>query len=148
VNAAVVFDFSKRLNRILEVDPDRRIARVQPGVICDELADAVTPFGLTFPPDPATHDRCTLGGMIGNNSCGTHSVLGGKTVDNVISMDVVTADGHRMTVGRTPPDALTALQAEPGRIGDIYRALDGLIQRYFDTRASAAALRDDGRASG
>jgi FAD/FMN-containing dehydrogenase/Fe-S oxidoreductase len=130
VNAAVVIDFSKRVNRVVEVDPDRRIARVQPGVICDELRDAVEPFGLMFAPDPATHDRCTLGGMIGNNSCGTHSVLGGKTVDNVISMDVVTVDGHRMTVGRTPPEALSALRAESGRTGEIYRGLDDLIHRY------------------
>ncbi|TSE01474.1 FAD-binding protein [Skermania sp. ID1734] len=132
VNSAVVFDFSKHFNRILEIDPHRRIARVQPGVICDELRDAAKPFGLTFAPDPATHDRCTLGGMIGNNSCGTHSVFGGKTVDNVVSMDVVTVDGHRMTVGRTPPDALTALCSEPGRRGEIYRQLADLARRYAD----------------
>lgn len=132
VNAAVVFDFSKRLNRIVEIDPARRIARVQPGVVCDELREAAEPFGLTFAPDPATHDRCTLGGMIGNNSCGTHSVVGGKTVDNVITMDVVTVDGHRMTVGRTPPEALAALRAQPDRCGDIYRRLDDLIQRYAE----------------
>ncbi|WP_225732009.1 MULTISPECIES: FAD-binding and (Fe-S)-binding domain-containing protein [unclassified Nocardia] len=130
VNAAVVFDFSKYLNSILEIDPDRRLARVQPGVICDELRSAAAPFGLTFAPDPATHDRCTIGGMIGNNSCGTHSVLGGKTVDNVLSMTVLTADGTEFTVGPTPPAELAARQREPGRTGDIYRALTELRDEY------------------
>lgn len=72
VNAAVVFDFSKYMNRIVTLDPVRRQARVQPGVICDHLRDAAEEHGLTFGPDPATHDHATLGGMIGNNSCGTH----------------------------------------------------------------------------
>ena len=82
VNTAVVLDFM-HLNRILEIDPDARTARVEPGVICDALRDAAAPHGLTFGPDPSTHNRCTLGGMIGNNACGSHSVAWGKTVDNV-----------------------------------------------------------------
>ena len=79
VNTAVLIDFSKYLNRILSLDPVDKTARVQPGVICDQLRDAANQYGLTFAPDPATHDHNTLGGMIGNNSCGTHSVFGGKT---------------------------------------------------------------------
>ena len=75
VNQAVVFDISRYMNAIVELDPRRRQARVQPGVICDELKDAAETHRLTFGPDPATHDHATLGGMIGNNSCGTHSVL-------------------------------------------------------------------------
>ena len=104
VNAAVVFDFSKYMHQIVSLDAGTRTARVQPGVICDQLRGAAGEHGLTFSVDPATHDRCTLGGMIGNNSCGTHSVMGGKTVDNVIELDVVTYDGTRMTVGPTSPE--------------------------------------------
>ena len=77
-NVAVVLDFSKYMANILEVDPARRIARVQPGVILDNLRNAAEKHRLTFGPDPATHDRCTLGGMIGNNSCGVHSVMAGR----------------------------------------------------------------------
>jgi FAD/FMN-containing dehydrogenase len=83
VNVAVVLDCSKYLNRVLEVDPVQRSARVEPGVVCDALRDAAEVHALTFGPDPATHSRCTLGGMIGNNSCGAHSVMAGKTVENV-----------------------------------------------------------------
>jgi FAD/FMN-containing dehydrogenase/Fe-S oxidoreductase len=127
VNAGVVFDFSKYMNSIVDIDLVRQVARVQPGVICDELRDAAGEHGLTFAPDPATHDRCTLGGMIGNNSCGTHSILGGKTVDNVVSLDVVTYDGTRMTVGQVPDDE----RGWPaGRLGEIYRDLLTLRNHY------------------
>ena len=93
VNTAVVLDFRRHLNRVLEIDPEAGTARVQPGVVLDVLRDAARPHGLTFGPDPATHSRCTLGGMIGNNSCGSHSVAWGKTVDNVHSLDVLTYRG-------------------------------------------------------
>jgi FAD/FMN-containing dehydrogenase/Fe-S oxidoreductase len=129
VGSGVVFDFSKYMNNVLEVDPRRRRARVQPGVICDQLRAAAGEHGLTFAPDPATHDRCTLGGMIGNNSCGTHSVLGGKTVDNVLSLDVVTYDGIRLTVGPADEDEVRRRCAVPGREGQIYRDLVALGER-------------------
>jgi FAD/FMN-containing dehydrogenase/Fe-S oxidoreductase len=113
VNTAVVLDF-RHLDKILEIDPDARTARVQPGVICDSLRDAARPHGLTFGPDPSTHNRCTLGGMIGNNACGSHSVAWGKTVDNVHALDVLTYRGERLTIGTGGvggpiPDALRAL---------------------------------------
>jgi FAD/FMN-containing dehydrogenase/Fe-S oxidoreductase len=130
VNAAVVVDFSKYMNKIVEMDPDQRTARVQPGVICDQLRDAASVHGLTFAVDPATHDRCTLGGMIGNNSCGTHSVMGGKTVDNVIELDVVTYDGTRMTVGATGSEQYQRILAGGGRQAEIHRALADLAARY------------------
>ncbi len=95
-NVAVVLDYSKYLNRILEVDPDRRRARVQPGVVLDDLRAAAERHHLTFGPDPATHSHCTLGGMLGNNSCGVHSVLAGKTVDNTHSLDVLTYRSPRI----------------------------------------------------
>src|SRR5437667_8032043 len=100
-NVAVVMDMSKSLNRILEINPQGRTARVEPGVILDHLRQEAEKYGLTFGPDPATHSRCTLGGMIGNNSCGVHAVAWGKTVDNVESLKVLTYDGLTLDVGQT-----------------------------------------------
>jgi FAD/FMN-containing dehydrogenase/Fe-S oxidoreductase len=99
-NVAVILDFSKYMNKILEIDPVRRIARVQPGVVLDTLRAAAEKHYLTFAPDPATHDRCTLGGMIGNNSCGVHSVMAGKTDDNIEVLEILTYDGTRLIVGQ------------------------------------------------
>src|SRR5271170_2051370 len=100
-NVAVVFDFTKYMNRILELDPKQGFARVQPGVVLDTLRNQAEIYKLTFAPDPSTHNRCTIGGMIGNNSCGTHSLLGGKTVDNVEELRILLYDGTEMTVGAT-----------------------------------------------
>jgi FAD/FMN-containing dehydrogenase/Fe-S oxidoreductase len=99
-NVAVILDFSRYMSKILEIDPARRLARVQPGVVLDRLRDAAEKHHLTFAPDPATHGRCTLGGMIGNNSCGVHSVMAGKTDDNIEELDIVTYDGIRLRVGK------------------------------------------------
>src|ERR1039458_596444 len=96
-NVAVILDFSKYMSRILEIDPTRRIARVQPGLVLDTLRNAAEKHHLTFAPDPASHDRCTIGGMIGNNSCGVHSVMAGKTDDNIEELEAVTYDGTRLT---------------------------------------------------
>ena len=89
VNVAVLLDFSKYMNRIVEMNPDQKYARVQPGIVLDELRKAAGKHGLTFGPDPATHSRNTLGGMIGNNSCGIHSMMAGETVDNIDELDIV-----------------------------------------------------------
>jgi FAD/FMN-containing dehydrogenase/Fe-S oxidoreductase len=131
-NVAVVFDFTKYMNRILEIDPVRRFARVQPGVVLDSLRDAAEAHRLTFGPDPSTHSRCTLGGMIGNNSCGTHSLLAGKTVDNVEELSILLYDGTRLTVGATDPAAVNAIVRDGGRRGEIYAKLQGLRERYGD----------------
>jgi len=106
-----VFDYSKYYNEIVDLDPDARCARVQPGVICDQLRNAAEEFNLTYGPDPATHEYCTFGGMLGNNSCGTHSLMAGKTSDNVIELDVVLYDGTRMTVGETSDEELERRRA-------------------------------------
>jgi FAD/FMN-containing dehydrogenase/Fe-S oxidoreductase len=98
-NVAVILDFSKHMANILEIDPAQRVARVQPGVVLDTLRNAAEKYHLTFGPDPATHDRCTIGGMIGNNSCGVHSVMAGKTDENIEALQVITYDGTRLTVG-------------------------------------------------
>ncbi len=99
-NVAVVLDFSKYMAKIVEIDPARRMARVQPGVVLDNLRNAAETHHLTFAPDPASHDRCTIGGMIGNNSCGVHSVMAGKTDDNIEELEIVTYDGVQMRVGQ------------------------------------------------
>jgi FAD/FMN-containing dehydrogenase len=129
-NVAVVVDFSKFLNRLVWLDSQRKLAHVEPGLIYDALNEATAKHRLTFPPDPATHQYCTLGGMIGNNSCGVHSVMGGRTVDNVEELDVLTYDGLRMRVGRTSDAELERIIAEGGRRGEIYRKLRDLRDRY------------------
>jgi FAD/FMN-containing dehydrogenase len=131
-NVAVVLDFSKYMAGILEIDPHRRIARVQPGVILDHLRNAAEKFHLTFGPDPATHDRCTLGGMIGNNSCGVHSVMAGKTDDNIESLDVLTYDGLRMKVAETSDQELEHIIRQGGRRGEIYAGLKSIRDKYAD----------------
>ncbi|HVY58776.1 MAG TPA: FAD-binding and (Fe-S)-binding domain-containing protein [Xanthobacteraceae bacterium] len=131
-NVAVLIDFSKYLHNVLDIDPERRLARVQPGCVLDELRNAAEKHHLTFGPDPATHDHNTLGGMLGNNSCGVHSVMAGRTSDNVRALDVLTYDGLHMEVGPTSEDQLRALISQPGRRGEIYRSLDDFRRRYGD----------------
>ncbi len=129
-NTAVILDFSRHLRNILALDPHARTAVVEPGIVLDRVREAAEHFDLTFAPDPATHSRCTLGGMIGNNSCGTHSLLGGKTVDNIESMEILLYDGTRMTVGATSEDELAAIVAAGGRKGEIYAGLKSIRDRY------------------
>jgi FAD/FMN-containing dehydrogenase/Fe-S oxidoreductase len=131
-NVAVVVDHSKHLNRILELDPAQRMARVEPGCVLDDLRDAAERHHLTFGPDPSTHDHNTLGGMLGNNSCGVHSVYAGRTADNVRALEVLTYDGLRLRVRPTGEEELRAVVAEGGRRGEIYRRLDALRRRYGD----------------
>ncbi|MEQ7009094.1 FAD-binding and (Fe-S)-binding domain-containing protein [Actinopolymorpha sp. B17G11] len=130
VNTAVVLDFSRHLNAIVDIDPDTRKARVQPGVVLDDLRAAARPHGLTFGPDPSTHSRCTLGGMIGNNACGAHSVAWGKTVDNVATLRVALLDGTQLTVGPTSDADLARLTSADGRIGRLYRDLVAIRDRH------------------
>jgi FAD/FMN-containing dehydrogenase/Fe-S oxidoreductase len=129
-NTAVVLDFSKYMAEILEIDPVRRIARVQPGVVLDHLRNAAEKYHLTFAPDPATHSRCTLGGMIGNNSCGVHSVMAGKTDENIEQLEILTYDGLRLKVGATGEKELESIIAEGGRRAEIYSGLKTIGERY------------------
>ncbi|MEU3073256.1 FAD-binding and (Fe-S)-binding domain-containing protein [Streptomyces laurentii] len=96
----VVLDLTRHLRGVVSLDPEARTAVVRPGLVLDRLRDAARPYGLTFGPDPSTHSRCTLGGMIGNNACGAHSVAWGTTADNVRGLDVATYDGRRLRLGR------------------------------------------------
>src|SRR6185437_5996142 len=129
-NVAVVIDWSKYLNNVLELNPQEKYARVQPGTICDTLRNAATPFTLTWGPDPATHNHCTFGGMLGNNSCGVHAQMAGKAGENVEAMDLVLYDGTQMTVGWMDNEQLEAKISLGGREGEIYARLKSLRDRY------------------
>ena len=129
-NVAVVLDFSKYMRSILALDPETRLAKVEPGIVLDRVREAAELHHLTFAPDPATHSRCTLGGMIGNNSCGTHALMGGKTVDNIHSLDVLLYDGTRLTVGATSEEEFQRVIAAGGRPAQIYRGLDRIRNAY------------------
>jgi len=131
-NDGVVLDFSRHLTRILNIDAEQRVALVEPGVVLDDLRAAAEEHGLTFGPDPATHSHCTLGGMIGNNSCGVHSILAGRTSDNVEALEVLTYDGTRMWVGATSDKQYAAILPAGGRRAEIYRGLRDLRDRYAE----------------
>jgi FAD/FMN-containing dehydrogenase/Fe-S oxidoreductase len=131
-NVAVVLDFTKYLNKLIELDPQRKTARVQPGIVLDWLRNEAERHHLTFGPDPATHNHNTLGGMIGNNSCGTHSVMAGKTEENVVDLDVLTYDGLRMRVGATTDQERERIIGAGGRRGEIYAGLKRIADRYGD----------------
>ncbi|MGC1467671.1 MAG: FAD-binding and (Fe-S)-binding domain-containing protein, partial [Pseudolabrys sp.] len=131
-NVAVLIDFSKYLSRALSIDAHNRIAEVEPGCVLDTLRKAAERHKLTFGPDPATHDHNTLGGMLGNNSCGVHSIMAGRTSDNVESLEIITYDGERMTVGPTSEEELHAIVAAGGRRAEIYSALDAFRRKYGD----------------
>jgi FAD/FMN-containing dehydrogenase/Fe-S oxidoreductase len=133
-NVAVVLDFSKYMNGLVDLDVDGKRARVQPGIINDELRDAAVDRGLTFPADPATHAWATIGGAIGNNSCGTHTLIEppGRTSDFVEELDILLYDGTRMRVGATSEQELERIIAAGGRKGEIYSKLRDLRDRYAD----------------
>ena len=137
-NVAVVIDNSKYFNRILDLDVEARRARVEPGLVLDDLRSAADQHGLTYGPDPATHNRCTLGGMLGNNSCGVHSVMaefyghGPMTVDQVDELEVLTYDGARFTVKATDDAEYEQIIRAGGRKGEIHAALRDLRDRHAD----------------
>ncbi|WP_367318472.1 FAD-binding and (Fe-S)-binding domain-containing protein [Streptomyces sp. HUAS ZL42] len=130
VGPGVVLDFSRYMNRILDIDPVARTARVEAGVILDALRSAAALHGLTFGPDPSSHSRCTLGGMIGNDACGNRSVRHGRTSAHIEVLEIVTADGVRAVADRTglraaDPDDTDAVQRIAGLEADVRRLIDG-----------------------
>ncbi|MBQ0998946.1 FAD-binding and (Fe-S)-binding domain-containing protein [Streptomyces sp. RK62] len=140
----VVLDFTRHMDRLVSLDPETRTAVVQPGLVLDRLQEAAAPHGLRFGPDPATHSRCTLGGMIGNNSCGAHSVAWGTTADSVRELDVLSARGERLRLGRDwagAPDGLRALVE-----GDLSRLRTGFpeLPRRISGYALDALLPEHG----
>lgn len=131
-NTAVVMDMSKYLGRILKIEPEQRRALVEPGCVLDELREDAERYHLTFGPDPATHDHNTLGGMIGNNSCGIHALMAGRTADNVDELDILTYDGLRLRVGPTAEEELESIIRQGGRRGEIYAGLRKIRDQYAD----------------
>jgi FAD/FMN-containing dehydrogenase/Fe-S oxidoreductase len=131
-NAAILIEYSKYLHHIVELDAQKKRARVQPGLVLDDLRDEAEKHDLTFGPDPATHKWCTLGGMIGNNSCGVHSVMAGRTADNIESLEILTYEGDRFTVGKTSPEEFERIQREGGRKAEIYAKIKALVDKYAD----------------
>ncbi|SKA11668.1 FAD-binding and (Fe-S)-binding domain-containing protein [Novilysobacter spongiicola] len=131
-NTAVVLDYSKWCNRIVDIDAEAGTALVEPGCVLDQLRDATAEHGLTFGPDPSTHAHNTLGGMIGNNSCGVHSVTTGRTADNIVALEVLTYDGARFWVGGEDGDEVAEHAGTDGRKGEIYQGLQRLRERYAD----------------
>ncbi|HTW94659.1 MAG TPA: FAD-binding and (Fe-S)-binding domain-containing protein [Tepidisphaeraceae bacterium] len=138
-NVAVVMDYSKYMHKVVQIDAEHRLGHVQPGCVLDDFREtARKQAGLFFGPDPATHSRCTIGGMLGNNSCGSHSLLcknhglGVRTSDNTHELEVLLYDGTRLRVGPTPPDELDSIIRTGGRRGEIYAALKSLVDRYGD----------------
>ncbi|MGW5665874.1 FAD-binding and (Fe-S)-binding domain-containing protein [Streptomyces sp. NPDC003758] len=129
VGPGVVLDFSRYMNRILDIDPVARTARVQSGVVLDALRSATALHGLTFGPDPSSHSRCTLGGMIGNDACGNRSVRHGRTSSHIEALEIVTADGVRAVADRTglraaDPNDTDAVQRVARVEADVRRLID------------------------
>ncbi len=134
-NVAIVIDWSKYMHGVLDLEPGERWARVLPGTVCDELRDAAlqqTNRKLTWGPDPATHNHCSFGGMIGNNSCGAHAQMSGKTDNNIEELEVLLYDGTRLTLGWMNDADGDKLIRGGGRVGDLYRNLRSLRDRYAD----------------
>ena len=137
-NVAVLIDFSKYLNKVTKIDEKNKLGMVQPGCVLDDLRGAAEKHRLTFGPDPATHTHNTLGGMIGNDSCGVHSVMaaflggGARTADNIEEMEILLYDGTRMKVGKTSEAELEKIIAGGGRRGEIYEKLKNLRDRHAD----------------
>nr|WP_255429941.1 FAD-binding and (Fe-S)-binding domain-containing protein [Streptomonospora sp. PA3] len=129
VGEAVVLDFSRHMNRVLELRPEERRARVQPGLVQDELNAAAAPHGMFFAPDTSTGNRATLGGMIGNNSCGSRSAAYGMTIDHVHTLDAILADGAHVRLGPADPGVVAAKAARSDLEGRIYRELPALAER-------------------
>ncbi|MQA00187.1 MAG: FAD-binding protein [Dehalococcoidia bacterium] len=132
VNHAVVLDLSRHMDRVLEVNVEERWARVQPGVVLANLNRALRTTGLQYAVDPATQNRATIGGGIGNNSCGSHSVRYGKTIDQVLAVDVVLSDGSRTSFERLDGTALEAKLDLPGIEGDLYRGVRRIADEHRD----------------
>ncbi len=136
VGHAVVMDLSRHLRSIIEIDAEQRVARVQPGVVQEQLNLAARPHGLMFGPDTSTSNRATLGGMIGNNSAGSHSVRYGMTIDHVLALDVVLSDASQSRFGPLTEQQLLSRAAAPTLDGAICRELPRLARRH---RAAIAA---------
>src|SRR5438132_13462014 len=130
VNRAVVMDFSRFMNNVLEVNEEELWARVQPGLVQDELNHHVRSMGLLFGPDTSTSNRATLGGMMGNNSGGSHSLAYGLTVDHVLEIHALLADGSEVVFGELTPAEFEAKCRLSGLEGQVYREVAAIRETY------------------
>ncbi|MGB3374995.1 MAG: FAD-binding and (Fe-S)-binding domain-containing protein [Microbacterium sp.] len=144
IGPGIVMDFSRNLNRILELDAGHRTARVQPGVVMGALQRAAAPHGLRFGPDPSTWARCTIGGMIGNNACGSHSLQFGRTADNVVDLDVIDGTGRRFSTN-SGFDAVPGLEEFTRRRLGIIRTELGRFGRQVSGYSLEHLLPENGR---
>lgn len=128
IGAGVILDCSKYFNEVLEINPSERWVRVRPGCVLDELNLQVRPHGLLFAPDISTASRATIGGMVANNSSGTHSIIHGKTIDHVLELRVLLADGSILHARPLDPGELEATCQQADRAGECYRTLRSLGQ--------------------
>src|SRR6185437_213626 len=138
-NVAVVMDMTKYYNRVLKIDKEKKTVTVQPGIVLDEMRKATKrEANLTFGPDPATHSHCAIGGMLGNDSCGIHSVMaqfygyGARTADNTQSLTILTYDCIKMKVGPTSDEEFKKIIKEGGRRAEIYQQLKDLTDKHAD----------------
>ena len=129
VGQSMILDFSKYMNQLLEVNAEEKWARVQPGLVRDELNELLKPYGLHFAPDPATSSRANVGGMMGNNSSGTKSILYGKTVDHILEMEVLLSDGTQLHLHNLSPDEYEQKAGQDSREGEIYRRIKAILYR-------------------
>jgi FAD/FMN-containing dehydrogenase/Fe-S oxidoreductase len=130
IGPGLVIDFNRHMHHIIDIDPEAGWVRAEPGVVCDQLNAALRPHGLMFAPDPASSNRATVGGMLGNNAAGAHSLRYGMTADHVLEVDAFLADGTSVRLGPQAPDELATLRTGVGRLGQIYRGLARLVEQH------------------
>ncbi|WP_380160486.1 FAD-binding and (Fe-S)-binding domain-containing protein [Kineococcus sp. R86509] len=148
IGEGVVLDFSRHLHRVLEIDPETMTALIEPGVILDDLQRQAAPLGLRFGPDPSTHARCTVGGMIGNDACGSHALAYGRTSHNVVALEVLDGHGRRYWTDAPPADLLAELQAVASRHLGIIRTSFATFGRQVSGYALEHLLPETGGPTG
>ncbi|WP_432514473.1 FAD-binding and (Fe-S)-binding domain-containing protein [Kineococcus sp. SYSU DK001] len=148
IGPGVVLDFSRHLNRVLEIDPESMTALIEPGVILDDLQRQAAPRGLRFGPDPSTHARCTVGGMIGNDACGSHALAYGRTSHNVVALEVLDGHGRRYWTDDPPADLLAELRAVASRHLATIRTGFGTFGRQVSGYALEHLLPETGGPTG
>ena len=139
VNEALIIDFTRHLDQVLEVNPEERWVRVQPGIVLDELNLHLRPYGLQFGPDPASSNRAAIGGIVSNNSTGSHSILYGMTADHVLDTNVILNDGSMVHFGPLETVELTRYQERSGREGEIYRQFAQLVSQQANQQTIISA---------
>lgn len=136
VGHALVIDMTRHMNKVIEVDPEARTVRAQPGITLERMNRIVKQHGLTFGPDPASAERATIGGITGNNSTGAHSIIYGMTSDHTIALDVVLSDGSRAKLDAFNGDTWADRAKRSGLEGQIYREVPRILERYADQIAT------------